>query len=58
MDSVESLIKKHEDFDRAINLQQTKISSIQTTAERLMESDPEHYAKSEIKKKADEVEER
>ena len=58
LDSVESLIKKHEDFDRAINLQQTKISSIQSTAERLLSSDPEHYAKDEIAKKAAEVEER
>nr|CAB3266545.1 spectrin alpha chain, non-erythrocytic 1 [Phallusia mammillata] len=55
LDSVESLIKKHEDFDRAIGLQEAKISSLQATSEKLLESDPPHYASDKIKDKAENV---
>lgn len=40
-DSVDSLIKKHEDFDRAINAQEEKINSLQTFADQLIQND--HY---------------
>lgn len=39
--NVESLIKKHEDFDRAINAQEEKIAAIESFADRLMDVD--HY---------------
>merc|ERR1719489_746244 len=48
LDSVEKLIKKHEDFDRAINIQETKISSLKNTCDRLLSSTPSHYAHNEI----------
>ena len=41
-DNVESMIKKHEDFDKAIGNQEEKIDSLRTYADQLMSS--EHYA--------------
>ncbi|XP_048482065.1 spectrin alpha chain isoform X4 [Plutella xylostella] len=41
-DNVEQLIKKHEDFDKAINAHEEKIAQVQTLAEQLIAS--EHYA--------------
>ncbi|XP_076800089.1 spectrin alpha chain, non-erythrocytic 1-like isoform X2 [Clavelina lepadiformis] len=58
LDSVESLITKHEDFDRAIGLQETKMDGLQSSAKRLTEADPEHYAQAEINNKAEEVQTR
>ena len=58
LNSVESLIKKHEDFDRAISLQEAKIMSIQASSEHLLASDPPHYAADRIQEKADKVAER
>ena len=40
-ESVESLMKKHEDFDRAINAQEEKINALQTFADQLIAAD--HY---------------
>ena len=42
-EGVESLVKKHEDFDRAINAQEDKIADLQAFADRLVDSD--HYDK-------------
>ena len=36
-DSVEALLKKHEDFDRAISSQEEKIANLQQFAEQLVE---------------------
>ena len=58
MNSVESLIKKHEDFNRAIGLQEAKIMAIQATSEHLLASTPPHYAEDCIKDKAEKVLER
>ena len=52
-DGVESLIKKHEDFDRAINQQEEKIAALQRFADQLAESD--HYDKDGIKDKREQV---
>ena len=41
-DNVEAMIKKHEDFDKAIGNQEEKIESLQTYADQLIQS--EHYA--------------
>uniref|UniRef100_A0A8C2BUU6 Spectrin alpha, non-erythrocytic 1 n=1 Tax=Cyprinus carpio TaxID=7962 RepID=A0A8C2BUU6_CYPCA len=46
LDSVEALIKKHEDFDKAINVQEEKIAALQSFADQLISAD--HYAKPEI----------
>ncbi|XP_037121664.1 spectrin alpha chain, non-erythrocytic 1 isoform X4 [Syngnathus acus] len=46
LDSVEALIKKHEDFDKAINVQEEKIAALQSFANQLIGAD--HYAKPEI----------
>ena len=48
LDSVEKLIKKHEDFDRAINIQETKISTLKNTCDKLLSCTPSHYAHNEI----------
>ncbi|XP_011311624.1 spectrin alpha chain isoform X1 [Fopius arisanus] len=41
-DNVEALIKKHEDFDKAINAHEEKIAALQTLADQLIAA--EHYA--------------
>ncbi|XP_032452714.1 spectrin alpha chain isoform X2 [Nasonia vitripennis] len=41
-DNVEALIKKHEDFDKAINGHEEKIAALQTLADQLIAA--EHYA--------------
>merc|ERR1719362_1177225 len=52
-DNVEAMIKKHEDFDKAIGNQEEKIESLQTYADQLMSS--EHYATSDIQANKEEV---
>ena len=52
-DNVESLIKKHEDFDRAINSQQEKISALEQLAQQLINAD--HYDKDGIIDRRDQV---
>jgi spectrin alpha len=52
-DNVEALIKKHEDFDKAIASQEEKIESLVTYADQLVASD--HYATSDIDDKKKEV---
>merc|ERR1712051_1033421 len=51
--NVEAMIKKHEDFDKAIGNQEEKIDSLHTYADQLMSS--EHYATSDIQAKREEV---
>uniref|UniRef100_A0A8D3C887 Spectrin alpha chain, non-erythrocytic 1 n=1 Tax=Scophthalmus maximus TaxID=52904 RepID=A0A8D3C887_SCOMX len=53
LDSVEALIKKHEDFDKAINVQEEKIAALQSFADQLIGAD--HYAKPEIFNRRKEV---
>merc|ERR1719187_2685316 len=55
-DNVEAMIKKHEDFDKAINNQEEKIESLQTYADQLIQS--EHYAGPDINQKKKDVLER
>ena len=50
-DNVESLIKKHEDFDKAINSQQEKITALENFAGQLIEQ--EHYDANNIARKRD-----
>jgi spectrin alpha len=45
-DSVEAAIKRHEDFDRAINAQEEKIANLQTFANTLIAN--EHYDKNNV----------
>ncbi|XP_038209252.1 spectrin alpha chain isoform X2 [Zerene cesonia] len=52
-DNVEQLIKKHEDFDKAINAHEEKIAQLQTLAEQLVAS--EHYAADDIARKRQQV---
>ncbi|VDM22258.1 unnamed protein product, partial [Wuchereria bancrofti] len=52
-DNVESLIKKHEDFDKAIASQQEKILALQTFANQLINSD--HYDKNAVIEKRDQI---
>ncbi|CAJ0968271.1 unnamed protein product [Ranitomeya imitator] len=53
LDSVEALIKKHEDFDKAINVQEEKIAALQSFADQLISA--EHYAKGDIASRRNEV---
>ncbi|KAM8933889.1 spectrin alpha chain, non-erythrocytic 1 isoform 4-T4 [Pelodytes ibericus] len=53
LDSVEALIKKHEDFDKAINVQEEKIAALQSFADQLIVAD--HYAKGDIAVRRNEV---
>uniref|UniRef100_A0A8C9MT93 Spectrin alpha chain, non-erythrocytic 1 n=1 Tax=Serinus canaria TaxID=9135 RepID=A0A8C9MT93_SERCA len=54
LDSVEALIKKHEDFDKAINVQvRKKIAVLQSFADQLIAAD--HYAKGVIANRRNEV---
>ncbi|XP_046986663.1 spectrin alpha chain isoform X3 [Schistocerca americana] len=48
-DNVEALIKKHEDFDKAINAHEEKIAALQTLADQLIGAD--HYASKQIDEK-------
>lgn len=50
---MESLIKKHEDFDRAIKVQEEKIGAVQTFADQLV--DGEHYDGEDINERRDQV---
>ncbi|XP_054158910.1 spectrin alpha chain-like isoform X2 [Oppia nitens] len=52
-DNVESLIKKHEDFDKAISAQEEKIGTLAALAQQLIESD--HYATDAIDDKRQQV---
>ncbi|XP_052259701.1 spectrin alpha chain-like isoform X3 [Dreissena polymorpha] len=52
-DNVETLIKKHEDFDRAIDGQQEKIQALQVFADQLIGG--EHYDADAIEDKRDQV---
>ncbi len=51
--SVDQLIKKHEDFDRAINSQEEKITALQNLAEHLVSND--HYDSPGIERRRDQV---
>lgn len=52
-DNVEVLIKKHEDFDKAINAQEQKIGALVSLADQLTAHD--HYAAEPIKEKKEQV---
>ncbi len=52
-ENVEAMIKKHEDFDKAISNQEEKIESLSTYADQLVASD--HYGKDDIDSKKKEV---
>lgn len=56
VENVESLIKKHEDFDKAISSQEEKISTLTTLADQLTSST--HYATPDIRDKKVQVLER
>ncbi|XP_066294879.1 spectrin alpha chain, non-erythrocytic 1-like isoform X26 [Branchiostoma lanceolatum] len=51
--SVEAMIKKHEDFDKAINAQEEKILALQSFADQLIAAD--HYDAPAITDRRDEV---
>jgi len=55
-EKIEMMIKKHEDFDKAINTEEEKIEALQTYADQLIQS--EHYAGPDITEKKKEVLER
>ncbi|XP_077865919.1 spectrin alpha chain, non-erythrocytic 1-like [Saccoglossus kowalevskii] len=53
LDGVESLIKKHEDFDKAISAQEEKIKALQSFADQLVAAD--HYDGPAIHDRRDQV---
>lgn len=53
LDSVEALIKKHEDFDKAIAQQESKINALASFADQLVNAG--HYDGPYISEKKDEV---
>lgn len=55
-ESVEAAIKRHEDFDRAINAQEEKIANLQAFANTLIQN--EHYDKENVQAKINNVLER
>lgn len=55
-DNVEMLIKKHEDFDKAINGHEEKIAALQVLADQLIAQN--HYASDSIDEKRNQVLER
>ena len=52
-DNVETLIKKHEDFDKAINVHEEKIASLQSLGDQFIADD--HYASQQIDDKRKQV---
>lgn len=52
-DNVESLIKKHEDFDKAINTQEEKIKGLKLFAESLIKNN--HYDSPAVTRKRDQI---
>lgn len=52
-DNVESLIKKHEDFDKAINTQEEKIKGLKAFAESLIKNN--HYDAPAVTRKRDQI---
>ena len=52
-ESVEAAIKRHEDFDRAINAQEEKIANLQTFANTLIAN--EHYDTDNVRDRIDSV---
>ncbi|XP_044259626.1 spectrin alpha chain isoform X4 [Tribolium madens] len=52
-DNVEALIKKHEDFDKAINAHEEKIAALESLANQLIQN--EHYASQDIDNKRKQV---
>ncbi|XP_076343494.1 spectrin alpha chain-like isoform X2 [Tachypleus tridentatus] len=52
-DNVETLIKRHEDFDKAINVQEEKIRTLAHMADQLVSGD--HYDSDAIKEKKEQV---
>ena len=53
LDSVEALIKKHEDFEKTLDTQEEKISSLNQFAEKLIFGD--HYDGVAVGKRRDAV---
>lgn len=53
MDSVEALIKKHEDFEKSLAAQEEKIKMLDDFATKLIES--EHYAYDDVAAKRDQL---
>jgi len=53
LDSVEALIKKHEDFEKSLAAQEDKIKLLDDFATKLIES--EHYAADEVAARRDAV---
>lgn len=52
-DGVEAAIKRHEDFDRAINAQEEKIANLKDFAATLIQN--EHYDKNDVQNRIDDV---
>ncbi len=52
-ESVEAAIKRHEDFDRAINAQEEKIANLQTFANTLIAND--HYDTDDVRRRIESV---
>ena len=53
LDSVEALIKKHEDFEKSLAAQEEKIKALDEFASKLIEN--EHYAADDVAARRDAV---
>ncbi len=53
LDSVEALIKKHEDFEKSLDAQEEKMNAIDSVSKKLMAAD--HYASLAIANRRDAV---
>jgi spectrin alpha len=53
LDSVEALIKKHEDFEKSLAAQEEKIKALDEFASKLIEN--EHYASEDVAARRDAV---
>uniref|UniRef100_A0A8C4WXB9 Spectrin alpha, non-erythrocytic 1 n=1 Tax=Eptatretus burgeri TaxID=7764 RepID=A0A8C4WXB9_EPTBU len=56
LDSVESLLKKHEDFEKSLSAQEEKITALDEFATKLIQG--EHYAKDDVAARRDALVER
>ena len=58
LDDVETLLKKHEDFEKSLAAQEEKAKYLEESAEKLITAEPRNYASEEIVNKREYLRER
>ena len=53
LDAVEALVKKHDDFEKSLAVQEEKVKAMDEAATRLLQA--EHYAAEDIDRRRKEV---